>query len=224
MFQFHFLLPEFSALDNVMLPMRALGRLNPEARKARAMELLGSLGLADHARKRPDQLSGGQRQRVAIARALANDPPLILADEPTGNLDTASSEQVLAILRNVVDGQGKAVVVVTHDLDLAARAIAACTSSTGGSCRTRGRTIRPTPSSTRRPPPPTFGRTLPRRGRDRALPEGLNFLKRKLFPSRSGEGGSRAAADGWGLFSLGRSAQAGAEALDLGAGLLERGV
>jgi lipoprotein-releasing system ATP-binding protein len=121
-FQFHFLLPEFTALDNVMLPMRALGRLSPKEQKERAALLLASLGLGAHAHKRPDQLSGGQRQRVAIARSLANDPPLILADEPTGNLDTASSEQVLAILREVVDMHRKAVVVVTHDLDLAARA------------------------------------------------------------------------------------------------------
>jgi len=121
-FQFHFLLPEFTALDNVMLPMRALGRLSSQAQKQRAAALLAALGLGDHGHKRPDQMSGGQRQRVAIARALANDPPLILADEPTGNLDTASSEQVLAILREVVDTHRKAVVVVTHDLDLAARA------------------------------------------------------------------------------------------------------
>ena len=121
-FQFHFLLPEFTALDNVMLPMRALGRLPAHEQKARAAALLAALGLGEHGHKRPDQMSGGQRQRVAIARALANDPPLILADEPTGNLDTASSEQVLAILREVVDTHRKAVVVVTHDLDLAARA------------------------------------------------------------------------------------------------------
>ncbi len=126
-FQFHFLLPEFTALENVLLPMRALGRLGENAMRERGLDLLGSLGLADHARKRPDQLSGGQRQRVAIARALANDPSLILADEPTGNLDTVSSDQVLSILRGLVDtraadGRGRAVVVVTHDLDLAARA------------------------------------------------------------------------------------------------------
>jgi lipoprotein-releasing system ATP-binding protein len=127
-FQFHFLLPEFTALENVMLPMRALGRLDERARTERALSILASLGLADHARKRPDQMSGGQRQRVAIARALANDPLVILADEPTGNLDTQSSAQVLAILRKLVDdakaggGPGKAIVVVTHDLDLAARA------------------------------------------------------------------------------------------------------
>ena len=125
-FQFHFLLPEFSALENVMLPMRAAHRLSEADMKTRALDLLTSLGLGDHARKRPDQLSGGQRQRVAIARALANDPSVILADEPTGNLDTASSDQVLGILRSLVatkaaDGRGRAVVIVTHDLDLAAR-------------------------------------------------------------------------------------------------------
>jgi lipoprotein-releasing system ATP-binding protein len=120
-FQFHFLLPEFSCLDNVMLPMRALGQLSPAAMRARAAALLDALGLAEHARKRPDQLSGGQRQRVAVARALANEPPVILADEPTGSLDSKSSEQVFQILRDVVDKGGKTVVAVTHDLDLAAR-------------------------------------------------------------------------------------------------------
>ena len=126
-FQFHFLLPEFSALENVMLPMRAAGKLKEPQQRARAQDILSSLGLTDHMTKRPDQLSGGQRQRVAIARALANDPSVILADEPTGNLDTASSEQVLAILRDLVssksgDGRSRAVVIVTHDLGLAARA------------------------------------------------------------------------------------------------------
>ncbi|MDB5596535.1 MAG: lolD [Hyphomicrobiales bacterium] len=122
-FQFHFLLPEFSALGNVMLPMRALGRWSAERMEQRAMEILKSLGLADHARKRPDQMSGGQRQRVAIARALANDPLVVLADEPTGNLDTASTAQVIGILKEMIAGEaGKAVVVVTHDLSLAAQA------------------------------------------------------------------------------------------------------
>ena len=87
-FQFHFLLPEFTITENVALPMRALGRLSPRAITARAEELLASLGLGDHRHKTPDQLSGGQRQRVAVARALANDPPVILADEPTGSLDS----------------------------------------------------------------------------------------------------------------------------------------
>jgi len=120
-FQFHFLLPEFTILDNVMLPMRALGALSAEAMRARARDLLGSLGLADHVHKRPDQLSGGQRQRVAVARALANEPPVILADEPTGSLDSKASEQVFDVLRELVDRYGKTVVAVTHDLALAAR-------------------------------------------------------------------------------------------------------
>jgi lipoprotein-releasing system ATP-binding protein len=120
-FQFHFLLPEFTALQNIMLPMRALGRREPAAMRARAAELLHALGLGEHMNKLPDQLSGGQRQRVAVARALANDPPLILADEPTGSLDSKSSEQVFAILRELVDTRGKTVIAVTHDMGLAAR-------------------------------------------------------------------------------------------------------
>lgn len=120
-FQFHFLLPEFTALANIMLPMRALGRLSDQAMEDRARSLLGSLGLEGQAHKIPAQLSGGQRQRVAIARALANEPMVLLADEPTGNLDSASSEQVLEIFRELVDETGRAIVMVTHDLDLAAR-------------------------------------------------------------------------------------------------------
>jgi lipoprotein-releasing system ATP-binding protein len=120
-FQFHFLLPEFSALENVMLPMRALANLPAAAMRERAAMLLDSLGLADHIHKRPDQMSGGQRQRVAVARSLANDPPIILADEPTGSLDSQASEQVFGILRDLVDSREKTVVAVTHDLDLAAR-------------------------------------------------------------------------------------------------------
>ncbi len=120
-FQFHFLLPEFTVLDNVMLPMRELGKLSNDAMRERATALLSALGLAEHIAKRPDQLSGGQRQRVAVARALANDPPVILADEPTGSLDSKASEQVFRILRDLVDAYGKTVVAVTHDLHLAAR-------------------------------------------------------------------------------------------------------
>ena len=120
-FQFHFLLPEFSALANVMLPMRALGRLDDRAMRMRAGALLESLGLEGHVNKVPGKLSGGQRQRVAIARALANEPMVVLADEPTGNLDSASGEQVLDIFRKLVDETGRAIVMVTHDLDLAAR-------------------------------------------------------------------------------------------------------
>ncbi|MGJ5035277.1 MULTISPECIES: ABC transporter ATP-binding protein [unclassified Bradyrhizobium] len=120
-FQFHFLLPEFSITENVALPMRALARLSPRAITQRAEELLASLGLAEHLRKTPDKLSGGQRQRVAVARALANDPPVILADEPTGSLDTAATAQVFGILRDLVTLRGKTVVAVTHDLNLAAQ-------------------------------------------------------------------------------------------------------
>jgi lipoprotein-releasing system ATP-binding protein len=118
-FQFHFLLPEFSITENVALPMRALGRLTQRGILARAGELLDSLGLGDHRHKTPDQLSGGQRQRVAVARALANDPPVILADEPTGSLDSVSTAQVFGILRDLVALDGKTVVAVTHDLNLA---------------------------------------------------------------------------------------------------------
>jgi lipoprotein-releasing system ATP-binding protein len=120
-FQFHFLLPEFTARENVEIPMRKLGRLARSEMHQRASDLLEALGLSDHLDKRPDQLSGGQRQRVAVARALANDPPLILADEPTGSLDSKSSEQVFTILETLVRKQGKTVVAVTHDLDMAAR-------------------------------------------------------------------------------------------------------
>ena len=114
-FQFHFLLAEFTALDNVMLPMRKLGRNTESQMQQRAEQLLKDLGMADHRHKRPDQLSGGQRQRVAIARALANDPLIILADEPTGNLDSVSSANVKEILRDLATHQGKTIITVTHD-------------------------------------------------------------------------------------------------------------
>ena len=114
-FQFHFLLPEFTVLENVTLPMAKLGRLAPEEQDARAESLLAELGLGEHIRKRPDQLSGGQRQRVAIARALANEPLVILADEPTGNLDTVSSARVQETLGELVHRRDKTVVAVTHD-------------------------------------------------------------------------------------------------------------
>ena len=121
-FQFHFLLPEFTvARQRHAADARARRACPTTAMRARARDLLASLGLADHVRKRPDQLSGGQRQRVAVARALANDPPVILADEPTGSLNSKASEQVFEILRDLVDKHGKTVVAVTHDLALAAR-------------------------------------------------------------------------------------------------------
>ena len=121
-FQFHFLLPEFTVLRNVELPMRKAGRLSAAGMRDRASGLLEELGLAGHLDKRPDQLSGGQRQRVAVARALANDPRVVLADEPTGSLDSKSSEQVFAILRDLVRKRGKTVIAVTHDMDIAAQA------------------------------------------------------------------------------------------------------
>lgn len=121
-FQSHFLLPEFSALENVMLPMQRLGRLNAADMQKRAAQILESLGLGQHLHKLPKQLSGGQSQRVSIARALANDPPIILADEPTGNLDSASSQNVQGILKELARDHGRAVVVVTHDPAFAAKA------------------------------------------------------------------------------------------------------
>ncbi|WP_417685544.1 ABC transporter ATP-binding protein [Roseibium sp.] len=120
-FQFHFLLPEFSALENVMIPMQKLGKLSAAEQKERASGLLAGLGLGDFLERQPMQLSGGQRQRVAVARALANDPDLILADEPTGSLDSVATEQVFETLRDIVDTQRTTVVAVTHDMDLAAR-------------------------------------------------------------------------------------------------------
>jgi len=121
-FQFHFLLAEFTVLDNVLLPMRRLGRRDEAAQQARGRELLERLGVGDQAGKRPSQLSGGQRQRVAIARALANDPLVVLADEPTGNLDSAAAANVREILRSLTHEFGKTVVAVTHDGAFAAAA------------------------------------------------------------------------------------------------------
>ncbi|MGE5514687.1 MAG: ABC transporter ATP-binding protein [Bacteroidota bacterium] len=121
-FQFHFLLPEFTAQTNVEIPMRRLRRLDDRAVRDRASQLLETLELGEHRHKRPDQLSGGQRQRVAIARALANDPPILLADEPTGNLDTHTAQIVFELFRDLAHNQGRSVVVVTHDVQLAALA------------------------------------------------------------------------------------------------------
>lgn len=114
-FQFHFLLPEFSALENVRMPMRRLGKLSDAQQIEKATALLESVGLAEHRKKLPKQMSGGQAQRVAIARALANDPVLVMADEPTGNLDTHSAATVQNILRDIAHQSGRAVVAVTHD-------------------------------------------------------------------------------------------------------------
>lgn len=120
-FQANFLLPEFTALENVLLPIRRLGALHGDAAQARAVKLLTDLGLAAQIDKLPHQMSGGQSQRVAIARALANDPAIIFADEPTGNLDTASSAVVQDILADLARRQGHTVIVVTHDPAFAAR-------------------------------------------------------------------------------------------------------
>lgn len=118
-FQFHFLLAEFTVLDNILLPMRRLGAQPDGEVRQRALRLLGQFGLGDQGHKHPHQLSGGQRQRAAIARALANDPPIVLADEPTGNLDSRASANVRQILRDLTRDLGKAVVTVTHDLNFA---------------------------------------------------------------------------------------------------------
>lgn len=121
-FQFHFLLPEFTVLQNVTLPMARLGALDEAQIEARGRQLLADLDIEDQAGKRPDQLSGGQRQRVAIARALANDPGIILADEPTGNLDTKNSEIVQDIFSRLVREQGRTVIAVTHEIAFASAA------------------------------------------------------------------------------------------------------
>ncbi len=116
-YQFHHLLPEFTALGNVALPQRILGRKPAEA-EARARELLEVMGLKDRMDHLPGQLSGGEQQRVAVARALANGPKLLLADEPTGNLDPATSKQVFDVLKAVVEARGVGAVIATHNLEL----------------------------------------------------------------------------------------------------------
>ena len=119
-FQFHFLLPEFSVLDNILVPLHRLGALPLHERMEKAMGLLDELGIAGHASKKITQLSGGERQRVAVARAMANDPAVILADEPTGNLDTKNSRVVHDIFHHLVERHSTSVVIVTHDEKLAA--------------------------------------------------------------------------------------------------------
>jgi lipoprotein-releasing system ATP-binding protein len=120
-FQFHFLMQEFSALENVMMPMRKLGRLSPQAMEARARQLLGSVGLGEKTHRLGTQLSGGEQQRVAIARALANEPAIILADEPTGNLDVKNSTMVFDLLTRLAKENGQAVILVTHNPEIANR-------------------------------------------------------------------------------------------------------
>ena len=120
-YQFHHLLPEFTALENVSMPQLIAGKSQAEADK-RSMELMDLLGIAHRATHRPAELSGGEQQRVAIARAAANRPKVILADEPTGNLDPETSDLVFAALGNLIKSEGAAALIATHNHDLARRA------------------------------------------------------------------------------------------------------
>jgi putative ABC transport system ATP-binding protein len=119
-FQFFQLLPTLTILENVMLPMDFCKVYGRRERRGRAMHLLGQVGIAEHADKLPSALSGGEQQRAAIARALANDPPLVVADEPTGNLDTKTANEVFRLFEGLVS-QGKTLLVVTHDRSLSGR-------------------------------------------------------------------------------------------------------
>jgi ABC-type lipoprotein export system ATPase subunit len=120
-FQFFQLLPTISVIENIMLPMDFGNTYPMRQREKRAMELLELVGLAEHAYKLPTALSGGQQQRIAIARALANDPPIIIADEPTGNLDSRTADNIFQLFKDLV-AQGKTIIIVTHDSGLAKRA------------------------------------------------------------------------------------------------------
>jgi lipoprotein-releasing system ATP-binding protein len=119
-YQFHHLLPEFSALENVVLPQMIRGLSRREA-AARASELLSYLGLKDRLTHRPAELSGGEQQRVAIARAVANAPRILLADEPTGNLDVHTADHVFGTLNQLVRASGLATIIATHNMDIAAQ-------------------------------------------------------------------------------------------------------
>ncbi|HUP67461.1 MAG TPA: ABC transporter ATP-binding protein [Sphingomicrobium sp.] len=119
-YQFHHLLPEFNAVENVILPQLVSGA-EPQAARTRAEQLLGTLGLAKRLDHRPAKLSGGEQQRVAVARALANKPPLVLADEPTGNLDEHTADIVFAEFLNLVRGEGSAALVATHNERIAGK-------------------------------------------------------------------------------------------------------
>ena len=119
-YQFHHLLPEFTALENIVIPQRANG-VATRAAEARSMALLGQVGVADRASHRPATMSGGEQQRVAFCRALANAPRLLLADEPTGNLDPATSDRVFGALMDLVRSTGMSALIATHNMELAAR-------------------------------------------------------------------------------------------------------
>jgi lipoprotein-releasing system ATP-binding protein len=119
-YQFHHLLPEFTAAENVVLPQLVLGA-EPKDARVRAEDLLGTLGLAQRLEHRPSKLSGGEQQRVAVARALANKPPLVLADEPTGNLDEKTADIVFGEFLGLVRGEGSAALVATHNERIAAK-------------------------------------------------------------------------------------------------------
>ena len=119
-YQFHHLLPEFTALENIVIPQRANG-VAVRVAEARAMALLGQVGVAERASHRPATMSGGEQQRVAFCRALANAPRLLLADEPTGNLDPATSDRVFAALMDLVRSTGMSALIATHNMELAAR-------------------------------------------------------------------------------------------------------
>jgi lipoprotein-releasing system ATP-binding protein len=121
-FQFHFLLPEFTALENVIIPILRRGSMSRSDAEAHGYEVLRMLDLEELYHRKPGQLSGGQQQRVSIARAVANDPAIILADEPTGNLDSKNAEGVFQVFDQLAREQGRTVVMVTHDMDLATRA------------------------------------------------------------------------------------------------------
>lgn len=120
-FQFHFLLTEFTALENVMLPMQKLGEISNDEMRERAEGLLKDVGLGEKTHRRANHLSGGEQQRVAVARALANNPTLLLADEPTGNLDAQNSELVFDLIRKLAHEKGQSALVVTHNPDIAKR-------------------------------------------------------------------------------------------------------
>jgi putative ABC transport system ATP-binding protein len=120
-FQSFQLLPMLTLVENITLPMDLCGKFSPRQSRARALELLRLVEIEEHADKLPSQISGGQQQRVAIARALANDPPMVVADEPTGSLDSTTAEHIFEVFEHLVSDLGKTIVMVTHDQTLASR-------------------------------------------------------------------------------------------------------